>query len=126
MKDHTVSQRRSLVDKSEGELSVVQQCELLGIHRSGVYYKAKAESEENLELMRKIDEQYLKRPYYGWNASHWLVGWTHGPERDDARKVHPCLVPWKELDEHYRDNDRNAVRGIPKLLGLIGEQIYRP
>jgi len=40
MKDHMVSQGRSLVDKSEGELIVVQQCELLGIHRSGVYYKA--------------------------------------------------------------------------------------
>jgi hypothetical protein len=42
------------------ELSVRRQCELLGLNRSSVYYEAAVESEENLALMRLIDEQYTK------------------------------------------------------------------
>ena len=47
------------------ELSVREQCELLGLNRSTAYYTPAAETEENLCLMRRIDEQYLKTPFYG-------------------------------------------------------------
>lgn len=57
-------QRKQHVDKA-GVLSVVRQCELLQIHRSGLYYKPCEQSPENLDLMRVIDEQYLKYPFYG-------------------------------------------------------------
>jgi putative transposase len=46
-------------------LSVRQQCELLGLNRSTAYYMPAGETEENLWLMRRIDEQYLKTPWYG-------------------------------------------------------------
>lgn len=46
-------------------MSVRQQCELLGLHRSTAYYAPAGETEENLWLMRRIDEQYLKTPFYG-------------------------------------------------------------
>lgn len=45
------------------DISVSRQCELLLIHRSGLYYKPVAELEENLLLMRLMDEQYLKTPF---------------------------------------------------------------
>ena len=45
------------------QLSISRQCELLSIHRSGLYYQPVGESEENLLLMRKLDEQYLLTPY---------------------------------------------------------------
>ena len=48
---------------SKGQLSLVKQCDLLSIHRSGLYYKPKGESSLNLELMRKIDEYYLHHPF---------------------------------------------------------------
>jgi putative transposase len=44
---------------------VRRQCELLGVNRSGLYYEPAAESEANLRLMRMIDEQYLRTPFYG-------------------------------------------------------------
>ncbi|MBP7496884.1 MAG: hypothetical protein KA792_04385 [Bacteroidales bacterium] len=44
------------------DLSVKRQCELLQIHRSGLYYKPTIESEENLTSLRILDEQYLKTP----------------------------------------------------------------
>ncbi|QEH36747.1 Integrase core domain protein [Aquisphaera giovannonii] len=42
-----------------------RQCQLLGINRSGLYYEPATESEANLRLMRMIDEQYLRTPFYG-------------------------------------------------------------
>ncbi len=45
--------------------SITRQCELLGLARSTCYYQAIGESAENLALMRRIDEQYLRTPFYG-------------------------------------------------------------
>lgn len=42
-----------------------RQCELLGVCRSGVYAEPQGESEENLALMRELDELYMKWPFYG-------------------------------------------------------------
>ena len=42
-----------------------RQCELLGLNRASYYYRAATETALNLELMRCIDEQYLKTPFYG-------------------------------------------------------------
>jgi len=61
------------VEWSEGKLSVREQCELLGLNRSTAYYKPVTETEENLWLMRRIDEQYLQTPFYGSRRmSVWL------------------------------------------------------
>ena len=46
-------------------MSIVRQCELLGLARSTCYYAAASETPENLALMRKIDKQYTQRPFYG-------------------------------------------------------------
>lgn len=48
-----------------GELSIRRQCELVGISRSGFYYEPVAESRENLDLMRRLDELHLDYPVYG-------------------------------------------------------------
>jgi len=45
--------------------SLRQQCELLGLNRSGLYYRTAGESDENLALMRLLDEQYTRTPCYG-------------------------------------------------------------
>jgi putative transposase len=43
----------------------VRQCALLGLAHSTWYYRPAGESAENLALMRRIDEQYLRTPFYG-------------------------------------------------------------
>jgi putative transposase len=57
--------RRSFVDRKQDQLSVRRQCELLNIHRSGVYYQSQPESDFNLGLMRHIDEWMLEEPTSG-------------------------------------------------------------
>lgn len=62
----TIEQKRSLIEPGHQQVSIRRQCELLGLARASYYYQAASESPLNLELMRKIDEQYLKTPFYGW------------------------------------------------------------
>ena len=55
-----------MIEREHADLSVRRQCELVGINRSTFYYEPAQESALNLELMRLMDEQYLKTPFYGW------------------------------------------------------------
>lgn len=59
----------------EINISMNRQCELLAIHRSGLYYSPRPESEENLQILRLMDEQYFKTPFYGKPK---LTNWLHG------------------------------------------------
>jgi putative transposase len=64
---------RPLVDRNHAELSIRRQCELLGVNRSSLFYKPMGESEENLQLMRLLDEQYTRTPFYGSRKmTEWL------------------------------------------------------
>lgn len=53
------------MEAGHAELSVRRQCELLGLNRSSYYYEVATESLENLKLMRLIDEQFLRTPFFG-------------------------------------------------------------
>lgn len=57
---------RTLMEPEHPGLSLRRQCELLGLNRSSWYYVPGTESVENLYLMRLIDEQYTRTPFYGW------------------------------------------------------------
>ena len=61
----SVDARRALVSHDDSGLSICRRCELIGLNRSTFYLPPAVESEENLRLMRLIDEQYLKTPFYG-------------------------------------------------------------
>jgi putative transposase len=54
-----------MLERDSGELSIVRQCELLDLPRSSVYYQPVVASQEDLHLMKLLDEQYLLRPFYG-------------------------------------------------------------
>jgi putative transposase len=60
-----VDQKRALVELDDPHLSIFRKCELVGLNRSTYYLPPATESEENLRLMRLLDEQYLKTPFYG-------------------------------------------------------------
>lgn len=63
-----------MIRKGHPKLSIVQQCLLLSFHRSGIYYKARGESDLNLELMRLMDAHYLDHPFKGAKRMHvWLT-----------------------------------------------------
>jgi putative transposase len=92
-------------------LSVGRQCELLGLSRSSYYYEPVGESAANLLLMRLMDEQYLKTPFYGVGQMTYFLrreGYPVNPKRVRRLLRKMGLValcpgpqtsrPWKGVD----------------------------
>jgi len=63
---NSVKDKCSLIEPNHSVLSIRQQCELIGLNRGTYYYQPAKETPLNLTLMRLIDEQYLKTPFYGY------------------------------------------------------------
>ena len=76
--------RLSLVNRADAELSIVVQCRLLKVARSSLYRRPAAASEDDLRLMRRIDELYLMTPFYGARRMVAVLrrdGWTVNRKR---------------------------------------------
>ena len=91
--------RLSLVDRAEVGLSIVEQCRLLKVARSTLYWRAAPVSEDDLRLMRRIDEHYLTAPFYGSRRMVAIL-------RRDGEAV-----------------NRKRVRRLMRLMGI--EAIYQ-
>ena len=61
----SLERKRGLIEPGHPGLSVVRQCELLSVSRSGFYHRPAGEPAGNLALMRLIDAQFLDAPWYG-------------------------------------------------------------
>lgn len=83
-----------MIEPNHPKLSVKRQCELIGLSRSSYYRKESSESEENLKLMRLIDEEYTRHPFYG------------------TRKIRDYL-----RRQGYKVN-RKRVQRLMRLMGL--------
>ena len=92
-------ERKAMIRRDHPELSLSRQCQLVSISRSSFYYTPRGESPENLALMRRIDELFLKYPFYG---SRQMVRQLR---RDGVRA------------------GRHRVRRLMRLMGL--EAIYQ-
>jgi len=68
-----VGRRRELIEQIERP-SIREQCELLAISRGSYYYEPCPETQENLVLMRLLDELHLRHPVYGSRRLRVLLG----------------------------------------------------
>jgi len=87
-----------LIDTDYPDLSVRRQCELIDLPRSTFYYEPCGETPYNLHLMRLLDEQYLRTPFFG---ARRMTGW---------------------LRRQGYDVNRKRVRRLMRLMGL--EAVY--
>jgi putative transposase len=93
-------------------LSVRRQCELLGLSRSSLYYEAAPEGAANLALMRLIDEQYTRCPFYGSRRiTRWLARQGHAVNR-------------KRVQRLLRLMGLEAICPKPKLSAGRGPKVY--
>ena len=72
-----------MVDPDDVALSLTRQCRLVSIARSSFYYEGKDESLFNVQLLRRIDEQFLETPFYG---SRQMTRWLRRQEIWVSRK----------------------------------------
>jgi putative transposase len=61
----SVPDRRAMLDRDHAKLSIRRQCHLLGIARSGVYRPSRAANDNDLGLMRRLDELFTQWPFLG-------------------------------------------------------------
>jgi len=81
-------QRKAMIDRDHKQLSLVRQCNLLDVSRASVYYRPAPSRAEDLELMRLMDHQYLKTPFYGSRKMRvWLRGQGHQVNRKRVRRL---------------------------------------
>lgn len=98
-------------------MSIRRQCELLELNRASWYYQPAPESAENLALMRRIDEQYLRTPFFG---SRQMTAWFQRQGEVINRKRVRRLMRLMALEAIYarpRTTQRDAKHKIyPYLL----------
>ena len=77
-----------MIVRDDPKLSVRQQCDLLGIWRSGLYYAPAEVRPEDLAVMRLLDEQYTRTPFYGVRRMHaWLRSIGNGDGIQRVRRL---------------------------------------
>jgi putative transposase len=111
--DYPLEQRRQLVEPHHEQISLRRQSQLLGLNRAGLYYQAVEESAENLQLMRLLDEQYTRCPFYGvLRMTAWLA--------QQGYRINP-----KRVRRLLREMGLMAIYPKPKLSQpAAGAQVY--
>ncbi len=78
-------------------------------------------TDDILELCELIS----KNTHEVWSAGRIKDGWSYGEQRDDAKRLHPCLIPYEELPESEKEYDRNTSIETLKLIIKLGYKITK-
>jgi len=73
-----------------------------------------------------LTEVLARNSHERWARQRLEDGWSYGPQRDDTRKEHPCLVPYEALPDSERDYDRVIAVETIKALLAIGYSLQAP
>lgn len=77
------------------------------------------------EELNELVEKMARNVHEVWAQSRISQGWTYGPERNDALKHHPCLIPYEDLPEVEKAYDRDTALGTLKLICRLGFTITK-
>jgi hypothetical protein len=76
--------------------------------------------------IEELTERLARNAHENWARQRIAEGWRLGPERDDRRKLHPCLVPYEELPESEKIYDRATAMETVKAILALGFRITGP
>ena len=71
----------------------------------------------------ELSELLAENAHDNWARQRLTDGWRYGPHRDDARKEHPCLVPYTELPESEKEYDRRTAMETLRVIIKLGYRI---
>ncbi|SCX31672.1 RyR domain-containing protein [Ruminococcaceae bacterium P7] len=71
----------------------------------------------------KLTEKLAENTHEVWASNRISQGWSYGEERNDAKKLTPCMVPYSELPEEEKDYDRNTALETIRLIIKLGYTI---
>jgi len=73
----------------------------------------------------ELTELLAKNIHEVWAQQRLADGWRYGDERNDAEKLHPCLVPYEDLPEGEKVYDRNTALETLKVIELLNFKIIK-
>jgi hypothetical protein len=73
----------------------------------------------------ELTERLSENAHELWARQRLSDGWRYGSRRDDRKKEHPCLVPYRELPESEKQYDRIAAIETLKTIIALGYRIER-
>ena len=73
--------------------------------------------------LEQLVEKMSENVHDVWAETRIKQGWKYGEQRDDNKKTHPCLVPYKDLPDEEKEYDRNTSIGTLKLILTLGFKI---
>lgn len=80
-----------------------------------------------LDLPSETLETMARGEHERWVDDLKADDWRHTTgEKDAVQKLHPLLVPWKQLSEKEREKDRDGIRALPRLLATVGYEVTLP
>jgi hypothetical protein len=82
-----------------------------------------AEEESVRAQLEYVLEALAEAEHDGWTEWHLARGWRYAPSRDDENRLHPCLLPFRQLPKVDVDKDRDAVRHYPDFARGAGMKI---
>ena len=74
----------------------------------------------------ELTELLARNAHDIWARQRLADGWRLGPRRDDAKKEHPCLIPYEELPESEKVYDRSTAIETVKAMLALGYLIVKP
>lgn len=77
------------------------------------------------EELIKLTENLARNTHEVWAKTRLEQGWKWGETRDDARKLHPCLVPYENLTEKEKTFDRNTAMETLRFILALGFKITK-
>ena len=77
------------------------------------------------EELLALTEQIAENVHENWSAGRIADGWRYGPNRDDAQRITPCLVPYAQLSEEEKEYDRRTAMQTLKLIVALGYKIVK-
>jgi hypothetical protein len=75
--------------------------------------------------IRDLTERLAENAHDIWARQRLQDGWKYGPTRDDAKKEHPCLVPYDQLPESEKEYDRKTAMETLKAIIALGYRIEK-
>ena len=114
-----------MIEKKQPSLSVGEQCRLLSISRSSSYYAPQGGTAMNLDLMLKVDKQFLETPFYGVRQMTWHL--QNEGHAVNEKRIRRLIRLMRLMPIYQKPNTSKPAKGYkthPYLLG--GLRIDRP
>jgi len=117
----STTEKCAAIDPENKQMGIARQCSLIGLARSNYYRRLQSTavaSEYNLALMRLIDAEYTRHPFYGSRKiKRWLVDQGHNVNRKRVQRLMRLMGIKSIAPKPFTSKANKEHKKYPYLLG---------